>query len=852
MNQFLITLFSDSNFLALNLLENLLSKNCFVNILTKDVKGWRDKTSPLLNTKRFKFINPKNIKDITSPYSIILCGYMHEEPYEELSEISKDFSLGNSKTLIIMPFEKFSFEKSANLKLPDNLGIVYTGDILGPRIDTDSDLLISGVIRQLYLKREMDVGVGEVFYPIFVTDAAKTISKWLFSFGPYGKETLLMGPQTSAPIFLKENQNLLGEIEYTSDEETLPRTIPRTLEIKTVENNLKFELSETYKWLSRVEVKEVSKAKRSKEAGRVKKKIIYPPYLKPTVFLATLILTLPIFLLLFSGGALAFSFKAFVAGDDSTAQNLTLISKTFSVIARGESVALSKIPILGIPYKELVFASSVVERVSNIGKYAVPAARALATIGDKILGNDVYDPQVPASIIKGSLDGIYVELSLLEAETENATDEKIFLSKFLSRKINVEKMKTLAQEGRILASEFPDLTGKNSSKAYLLLFQNNMELRPTGGFIGSFGILTFDGGRITDLSVNDVYSADGQLNGHVEPPAPIKNYLHEANWWFRDSNWDPDFSTSAKRAEWFLDKEMGRSVDGVIGVDLTPIKDVLTVTGPVFLPDFNLDITSENLYQKTQAEVQDNFFPGTHKKASFLTALSRSLLSEISKLGTKQKVGVFKSFYTDLEGRHIQFFLHDAPAQDAISKVGWQGAAALPNCGDGCYPDLIGEVEANVGVNKANYFIERSEQVSVELRPDRVVRTYTVTLKNNANQALGPSGNYGVYLRLLMAPDSQLLSLKSATGNTSENLAPEITDEKGRREVGSYVQVVAGTTKQIQFSWESFVSPGSHEKYGLLTRKQGGVGNDSFSLTINGKNVYNRILTSDYFARVDW
>ena len=157
-----------------------------------------------------------------------------------------------------------------------------------------------------------------------------------------------------------------------------------------------------------------------------------------------------------------------------------------------------------------------------------------------------------------------------------------------------------------------------------------MELRPTGGFIGSFGLITFDGGRLSDLTVNDVYTADGQLNGHVEPPLPIKNYLGEASWWLRDSNWDPDFPTSAKRAEWFLDKELGKKVDGVIATDLYPIKEILKVTGSVFLSDYNSTITSENLYETTQNEVQNNFFPGTHKKASFLTALSRSLLGELT------------------------------------------------------------------------------------------------------------------------------------------------------------------------------------------------------------------------------
>lgn len=179
------------------------------------------------------------------------------------------------------------------------------------------------------------------------------------------------------------------------------------------------------------------------------------------------------------------------------------------------------------------------------------------------------------------------------------------------------------------------MLGMNAPKKYLILFQNNMELRPTGGFIGSFALITFEKGRMNQIVVNDVYSADGQLKGHVDPPEPIRRYLGEANWYLRDSNWDPNFKSSAIKAEWFLDKELNQKVDGVISIDLYLIQELLKITGPIYLSDFNKTIDSSNLYLTTQSEVEDNFFPGSTKKASFLTALSRSLITEIENLDSK-------------------------------------------------------------------------------------------------------------------------------------------------------------------------------------------------------------------------
>src|SRR3989344_5241553 len=114
-----------------------------------------------------------------------------------------------------------------------------------------------------------------------------------------------------------------------------------------------------------------------------------------------------------------------------------------------------------------------------------------------------------------------------------------------------------------------------------------MELRPGGGFIGSYGLLTFSKGKITDFSIHDVYDADGQLKGHIEPPFPIRRYLPQIHWYMRDSNWDVDFAKAASTSAYFLNAETGKTVDGVIGVDLSFVKNLLSVTGPITVSDYN-------------------------------------------------------------------------------------------------------------------------------------------------------------------------------------------------------------------------------------------------------------------------
>ncbi|MCX6705365.1 MAG: DUF4012 domain-containing protein, partial [Candidatus Woesebacteria bacterium] len=354
------------------------------------------------------------------------------------------------------------------------------------------------------------------------------------------------------------------------------------------------------------------------------------------------------------------------------------------------------------------------------------------------------------------------------------------------------------------------------------------------------------------------------------PPLPIKNYLGEANWWLRDSNWDPDFSTSAKRAEWFLDKEISKTVDGVVAIDLFPVKEILKSTGSIFLSDYNLNISSDNLYEKTQSEVENNFFPGTHKKASFLTALSKSLLVEVTKLKTTQKLDILKTFYNGLNGRHIQIYLHDSVPQEAFSALGWEGSVNVPVCGASCYADLVGIVEANVGMNKANYFIQRNINLDITTDTNEIDHKLTLTLKNPANPALGPSGRYKAYVRILVPVDASFGSVVSYNGNVQEILTPELTEVKGHKEIGVLVEVLANDTKNIEFSWASgFGGNPSFTSYGLYIRKQAGTDADPININIEGVSAqpnpdprltltktgtyrYNTILARDLFLRLSW
>ncbi len=848
----LIALFSDSNFLAISLVENLLSKLTRVAVFSTNKKAWLDGTSHIPKNSNLGFFDEEDFGSFPQVgYAVFINKRKNKEnPFTHFNSIYLNSTFKNVKTLSIFLSEEFSLTDSSSLAINNNLAVVYVGDLIGSRIDLSGTSRINEILSEAIQNRNITLGVGEVFYPIFVPDLAKNLSKWIFSFGPYGREIFLLGTQVSGPTLWNEIKKAIPDLTATYDSNLSVRNIPRGYEKKFISTNFVYGFRETFLWISKFGVKtqKIVERKVEKKEQRDKTDPVnrapnpYLKRLKVVLLVLTPILMFPYLCLMIVGSLFYFSSKSYLKGNSDMSRNLLLLSKTPSIVGRTESRVLKQTPLVGAIYRESFFALTLTEKLSGMGLSAIYIVDNARYLFDRALGNEIYDPELPVREIKTQLDSIYKGVSEIQIETNGLENKNTLLANELLKKVDFEKIKRLTFEGGRMVSGLPSILGKDERKTYLVLFQNNMELRPTGGFIGSFGLLTFEGGRMSDFTLSDVYSADGQLKGHIEPPSPIRDYLGEANWFLRDSNWDPDFPTSARRAEWFLDKEIDKKVDGVISLDLEPVKSMVAHTGPIYLADYDIDVTSDNLYEKTQEEVHENVFSGTHKKASFLTALSRNLVTEVSNLSSGKKALVLKEFYKDLEERHIQIFLHDQDVQDSASTLGWSGEVKTPTCGDTCYPDFISVVEANVGVNKANYFIEREHSLKVQITPNEVRRELTLRLRNSANPDLGPSGRYKTYIRLLVPQDAIV------KGNY------EITEAKGRKEIGFLEEVLGGETKDITISWST--PRDKFESYGIYFRKQAGTGErDPLNVSILAPNKtysYNTNLSQDFLTKVSW
>lgn len=353
-----------------------------------------------------------------------------------------------------------------------------------------------------------------------------------------------------------------------------------------------------------------------------------------------------------------------------------------------------------------------------------------------------------------------------------------------------------------LVIKLPALLGFHSPQRYLVLLQNDRELRPTGGFLGSFAIVQIVRGN-PDVTIEDIYVPDGQVKGHIDPPGPIQEAFRLGEWRLRDSNWDPDFPSTAKTIGWFMGKAGISSFDGTIAVNLKVFEDMLAVIGPLQLMDEKETITSDNLWEKTQAHVQTDFFPGSKQKSEFLSDLSKEFQETLGRLSFDTKLRIGALFLRELSEKNIMINVSDRSTQQTFDDLGWSGRVVMPSCPwwtSRCQRDSLMIVEANLGVNKANCCVEREAELTVIENGNTLHHELRVAFHNTDSESPW-AGNYKAWVRVL------------SPGH----------------ERGFWAEVPKGETKEYTIEYDEEVNE-SRKPLVLLVQKQSGI--TGFPMTI--------------------
>jgi hypothetical protein len=296
----------------------------------------------------------------------------------------------------------------------------------------------------------------------------------------------------------------------------------------------------------------------------------------------------------------------------------------------------------------------------------------------------------------------------------------------------------------------------SSQHRILVVSQNGAELRPGGGFIGTYGILDIGPQGIKLEKYADVYTLPNPP-GKVTPPQGA-GWTSDFN--FRDANWWIDFPTSARTLLGFWHTYKQRSVDGIIAIDVVAVRDLLTVFGPIRVKSFKQTFTADNLLDRLLYIVEVKSGNGAAKK-NVLIALAKELERRVLDSGPGDVARSALALANSADDKHVQFYFTDTAAQAAVTGMGWSGAVAPPTG----TTDLLAVCNAMTRPGKVNVAMEKSIAYDVTLRTDGSAET-TVVL-HYANMAPArfsiSSTVFRDYLRVYRALGTSLVPTASAS-----------------------------------------------------------------------------------------
>ncbi len=307
-----------------------------------------------------------------------------------------------------------------------------------------------------------------------------------------------------------------------------------------------------------------------------------------------------------------------------------------------------------------------------------------------------------------------------------------------------------------LGKTLPDMFGGVGLRRYLIVFQNPYELRPTGGFMGSFAVLEMKDGLITKLDVapGGTYDLQGQLDTYVEPPTPL--LLTNKRWEFQDANWFPDFPTSAEKILWFYRHSRGVTADGVIAINSSVLERLLTIIGPITDDKRQLTLSNTSALTTIQNEVENGPEKAANKPKQILADLAPHLLETVRALPPQQLLNVLFNLEEALGQKEIQAYFRDPKQQATIEQFGWDGRILSTSPTQ----DYLFTVAANIQGQKSDAKIKQTINHQAVVNDDgSVVDTVIITREHEGTpgeKMYGEQNN--VYLRLYVPLGSELIS----------------------------------------------------------------------------------------------
>lgn len=877
-----------ASFFGSHLIDKLITKNIQVIGADEAIEGEKENLSKSVENKNFHLIvtSAQNLDLEVERLDYI---FVTSESELNLKTVLELFKKHKSRLLLISSIELYEEDSTREnlkwLKMAEesiarvagdghlNARILRLGPVFGPRMSFNSqDPIVKLIAQSLTGDLQKEISLEFSSRALYIDDALDLAIKCILAGSTAQK---IFDGVLPAPIKVSEIKQVLLDPIWYENKHFIPSELP-PWPTPNLEKTIKFlnwhpasklveNLKTTLSYFKEHEIKvpqledrgwkkekmEDLKALKGEEEKEIKKSKFYFPssaavFLLIALVLITYSLIWPVIEM--SWGVLSFRYQLSAAVKNLEKgefdKSLFNVYQAQKGVFQAESIFQSLEPVrrTGVLKSQFELGdnlASLATLSADSAQNTILGIQALYHSLKSITGESSDPPKEFFDLAQIYLASADEDLSRANALT-NREDFKSNLPDILKGRVDslsarLKIYSNLVKKARALSSLLPEVVALEGSKNYLVILQNNMELRPTGGFIGSFARVSFESGRLRKLEVNDVYAIDGQLKFHVEPPKEIKEDLGQKDYFLRDSNWEPDFPTSARQVEWFYTKETGERVEGVVALDISATEDLLSVAGPLDLPDYNEKITSDNLFEKSVSHAEVNFFPGTQAKKSFLTALTQGLFNKLFFLPNQNWPALVSSLGRSLEQKHMSVYLDDPKLFSYLVDQNWGGV--LPRAGSEReeFSDFLVPVEANLGANKANYYLDRSYNLETAVGKDgEIAHRLRVAYTNKSPSDAFPAGKYKNRMRVYLPFGTKLKRLLWEESDITKNVSSFV--DYGRSGYSFLLELAPKEQKTLVLDYQVPVQLVFEDKkavYRLDVVKQAGTLKDPFIWTLS-------------------
>ncbi len=499
------------------------------------------------------------------------------------------------------------------------------------------------------------------------------------------------------------------------------------------------------------------------------------------------------------------------------------------------------------------------------GQQAAPAIDGAKTAQDRV---DFIVKSLPSLLpqidtISGKMKIVEQEVSQINAERYPAQFRGVALrNNIRSAQDLIDQASNLLVNGKPVIENAPYLLGMDSARTYLILFQNDKELRPTGGFMTAYAIMSVDKAKFSPTLSDDIYNLDARYTPSIPAPDPLIKYIKgpyvlSKNLRLRDMNWSPDFTQSMQMVTTALSQVGVKNIDGIIAVDTKVLDNLLSVIGPIGVPGFGnfstaidpqcncsqvihaleayADVEGPIIWDPLTGKIIQRPANSENRK-KIIGPLMNSILANA--MGQpKEKLGaLFSAAFNSVMEKDVLFYIMDPKVQKAMSDF---GIAGVIKDYDGDYLHIN---DANLGGRKSNLYSTEDVEQDIKIAGDgTVTKTVTITYKNPEKQDGWLNSVLPTWVRVYVPKGSTLMAVDGLEAKQDPY------EDLGKTVFAGYFQLRPEGVAKVTFQYKlPFKVKG---QYKLLIQKQPGANDYLYTINI-GRTQQEFYLKTDKEVKI--